>query len=122
MTTQEVANRLVELINAGDDDTAHKELYHEDVISIENPVKKGQGMEYMEIKGMTAKKEKTKQWNEMTEELHGYGAGEPMVVENAFVVKIWIDSKMKGYDREKMDELAVYSVVGGKIVREEFVY
>jgi hypothetical protein len=124
MTTQEIANRLVELVRAGDYETAHKELYNADeIVSIENPVYQDDMMKYMEVKGMDAKDAKSEKWNEDIVEMFEEGAGEPIVVDNAFAVKIFFDAETKSMGkRAKMEELAVYSVKDGKIVREEFIY
>lgn len=123
MNTQEIANRLVELIREGDYETAHSELYSKDIISIENPVDQSGDMKYMEVAGMQAVKEKGKQWEDGIEELFGQGASDPVVAPNAFAISMYFDAKLKGSpERVKMEEIAVYSVKDGKIVREEFIY
>lgn len=123
MDTQEIANRLVELIRAGDYETAHSQLYSEDIVSIENPIDQSGEMKYMEVVGMEAVKEKGKKWEESMEELFGQGASDPVVSPNAFAISMYFEAKLKGApEKTKMEELAVYSVKDGKIVREEFIY
>jgi 5-methylcytosine-specific restriction endonuclease McrBC GTP-binding regulatory subunit McrB len=123
MTTIEIANRLVELIRAGEYETAHQELYAQDAISIENPIYQNDQMSYKESKGMDAIKEKGKQWMDSMEQLFGQGASEPLVIQNGFTITIYFDAIMKGMtERIKMEEIAVYWVKDGKIVREEFFY
>ena len=123
MTTQEIANRLIELIRAGDYATAQKELYSNDITSIENPITPNSFMQYSKVTGMEALAEKGKKWEEGMEELFDQGASNPIVTENAIAISIWFDAKMKGApERSRMEEIGVYSIKDGKIVREEFVY
>lgn len=117
MTTQEVANRLVELCNAGDYETCYKELYSPQCVSIEP---KGAMMERCE--GLEAMAEKGKAWNEMMEEFHGSAIGEPIVADNHFSLTMMMDATFKGKGREKMNELCVYEVKDGKVVKEQFFY
>lgn len=123
MTTQEIAERLVELIRAGEYETAHQELYADDIVSIENPVNPGEFMKYKEDKGLEAVAAKGKEWEASMEELYGQGCSEPLVVENAISLSIWFDAKMQGApERTRMEEIGIYWVRDGKIVREEFIY
>src|SRR5580693_3764939 len=68
MTTVDIANRLVELCRKGDFETAQKELFSDDAVSIEPH---GTEMFEKEIKGLDAIIEKGKKWGEMVEEQHG---------------------------------------------------
>ena len=122
MTTQEVANRLVELVRTEDYETAHKELYHEDIISIENPTVTNEHMKYMESKGMEAKNKKSKEWGEDVQETHSLTVSDPLVAGPAFAINMTMDVTLKSMGRIKMEELAVYTVVDGKVVREEFIF
>jgi hypothetical protein len=63
MTTQEVANRLVELVAQGKYEEAQNELYHNDAVSIEPENAQGPGS----VKGLDAIIEKGKGWAEMVE-------------------------------------------------------
>ena len=117
MNTQEIANRLVDLCRKGDYETCYKELYAQDVWSIEpegSPNEKVQGMEGIAAKG--------KQWSEMMEEFHGSEIGEPIVAGNHFSVTMMYDATFKERGREKMEEICVYQVKEGKIVKEQFFY
>lgn len=117
MKTQEVANRLVDLCRKGDYETCYKELYSPDVWSIEpegNPFGNVQGMEAIAIKG--------KKWNEMMEEFHGSEIGDPIVAGNHFSITMMYDATFKERGREKTEEICVYEVKEGKIVKEQFFY
>lgn len=117
MTTQEVATKLVDLCRKGDFPTVYQELYSPDCVSIEP---KGAPMELCE--GMEAIAAKGKAWNETMEEFHGSTIGEPVVAEDHFSMTMTMDATFKGVGREQMNELCVYEVKDGKIVKEQFFY
>lgn len=117
MSTQEIANRLVELCRQGDYATCYKELYAEDAWSIEP-----EHAPTPPVQGMAAFAEKGKQWNEMMEEFHGAEIGDPIVGENHFSCTMMMDATFKERGREKMNEICVYEVKDGKIVKEQFFY
>ena len=117
MTTQEIANRLAELCRKGDFETAQRELFAEDAVSIEpyaSPAFE------KETKGLEAILEKGKKFEEMVEETYGNTVSEPLVAGNSIALKATMDMKMTGRDRESMSELCVYTVKDGKIVSEQF--
>ena len=118
MTTQEVANRFHELSQSGQWDKIQDELFAENAASIEPP--QAQGMRSVE--GLAAIKEKGKQFGEMVEEMHGGFTSAPLVGGRFFSVAMGMDCTMKGMGRQKMDEIAVYEVKDGKIVKEQFFY
>jgi len=118
MTTQEVANRFHELSQSGQWDKIQDELFAENAASIEPP--QAQGMQSVE--GLAAIKEKGKQFGEMVEEMHGGYTSAPVVGGRFFSVAMGMDCTMKGMGRQKMDEIAVYEVKDGKIVKEQFFY
>jgi hypothetical protein len=118
MTTQEVANRFNELAQTGQWDKIQEELYAENAVSIEPP--HSQGLQSAE--GLDAIKEKGKQFNESVEEMHGGYSSPPVVGGNHFSVAMGMDATFKGMGRMKMDEIAVYEVKDGKIVKEQFFF
>jgi ketosteroid isomerase-like protein len=118
MTTQEVANRFNELAQTGQWQQIQDELFSDDAVSIEpehSPgMKTAQGREAISQKG--------KQFQEMTEEVHGGYSGKPIVADSHFAVAMGIDATMKGRERMMMEEICVYEVKNGKIVKEQFFY
>lgn len=117
MTTQEIATRLVDLCRKGDFKTVYEELYSPNCVSIEPagaPMERCEGLEAMAAKG--------KAWNESMEEFHASSVGEPIVAGNHICMTMMMDATFKGVGREKMDELCVYEVQDGKIVKEQFFY
>jgi hypothetical protein len=118
MTTQEVANRFNELAQTGQWDKIQEELFADNAVSIEPPG--AQGLQTVE--GMEAIREKGKKFNESIEEMHGGYSTAPVVGGSFFSLAMGIDCTMKGMGRQKMDEIALYEVKDGKIVREQFFY
>jgi len=118
MTTQEVANRFNELAQTGQWEQIHNELFADNAVSIEPPGSQG----LPTVEGLSAIKEKGKRFSEMVEEMHGGYSGAPVVGGRFFSVAMGMDCTMKGMGRQKMDEIAVYEVKDGKIVKEQFFY
>lgn len=117
MTTQEIANRLVELCSKGDFETAQKELFSDDCVSIE-PYSTPEFEK--ETKGLDAIIAKGKKWSEMVEEYHEMKVSEPLVGTGSFAVTMFMSVTMKGKGKMDMTELCVYNVKDGKIVSEQF--
>lgn len=117
MTTNEVANRLVELCRGFQFETAMNELYADNIVSVEPdgaPVKVVEGLDAVKMKGQ--------QFQEMCEEMHGMEVTEPVVAKDHFSVAMKMDVTFKGGMRTVMDEIALYQVENGKIIREEFFF
>src|SRR5690606_31123388 len=117
MTTQEIARRLTELCRKSDFETAQRELFADDAVSIE-PYATPEFEK--ETRGLQAIIEKGHKFNSMVEEMHGGDVSEPVVADNSFALVMMMDLTMKGKERMKMSELCVYQVKDGKIVSEEF--
>lgn len=118
MTTQEVVSRYAELAKENKFDAIQDELYADNAVSIEPPG--AQGLQNAE--GLHAIKKKGEMWNQMIEEMHGGYCSEPVVGGNHFSVAMGMDVTMKGGERMQMDEIAVYEVKDGKIVKEQFFF
>ncbi|HEV7763489.1 MAG TPA: nuclear transport factor 2 family protein [Thermoanaerobaculia bacterium] len=119
MDTKEVGTKLVELCQLGKNLEAIDTLYSDDIVSVE-----ARGDETMpaEMRGIAAIRGKSQWWLE-NHEVHAGSAEGPMVNGDRFTVIFEFDitPKQTG-ERVKMKEVALYSVDGGKIVREEFYY
>lgn len=118
MTTQEIANRFYELAQANQWDKIQDEFFAENAVSIEPPDSPGM----QSVEGLAAIREKGRQFGEMLEEMHGGFVTAPVVGGRFFSVAMGMDCTMKGMGRQKLDEIAVYEVKDGKIVREQFFY
>ncbi|MEM1339420.1 MAG: SnoaL-like domain-containing protein [Bacteroidota bacterium] len=117
MTTQEVADQLVDYCRTGQFDTAMKELYGEGIVSIEP---KGAPMERVE--GFQEVIKKAAYFNDMVEEFHGNEVSDPLVADNFFSCRMKMDATFKQGGRQAMEEICLYEVADGKIIREEFFY
>ena len=118
MTTRKVADRFNELSKQGNWEQIQEELFSDDAESIEPPHSQG----LKTAKGKKALKQKGEMFNSMVEEMHGGYSSDPLVAGNHFAVAMGMDVTMKGQGRSKMDEIAVYEVRDGKIVKEQFFY
>ena len=118
MTTQDIANRLYEFCKTGQYQQAQEELYAEDAISIE-PVH-AQGPQ--SVKGRDEIIKKGEEFRASVEELHSADASKPIIAGNHFALTIIIDATFKGMGKMLMEEVAVYEVKDGKVVKEQFFY
>ncbi len=118
MTTQEVADRMYELFEQGKWEQVQEELFSPDCKSIEPPNAPG----LHSVEGLDNIKKKGEMWNAMVEEMHGGYTSKPLVAGNHIAFAMGMDATMKGAGRMKMDEIAVYEVQNGKIVKEQFFF
>ncbi|MEP1096081.1 MAG: SnoaL-like domain-containing protein [Cyclobacteriaceae bacterium] len=118
MTTQEVANRLVELCREGKWEEVYKELFSKEIVSIEP-----EGGPWDVAKGLDAIAKKGEEWQKMVEEFHSMEVSDPLVAENFFSITMKSKVTMKGQNEPiDMDEVCVYNVVDGKVISEQFFY
>ena len=117
MTTQEIANRLVELCRAGRNAEAYAELYADDALALEP-----EGMPGGRVQGKDNLIAKTAQFEEMVEERYGNEVSDPIVTNTHFAIRMAMDIKMHGRDRSVIEEICLYEVKNEKIVREQFIY
>ena len=118
MTIHEIANRLTDYCRVGYYTAAQQELFSEDAESIEPAHTPG----LQTVKGREGIIAKGKQFQSQVEEVHGGSVSNPTIAGNYFSVAIVIDATMKGMGRSTMEEIAVYEVKDGKIVKEQFFY
>lgn len=122
MTTQEIANQLVALCRAGRNIEAVETLLSKNVVSVE-----ARGDETMpaEMKGRDTIRGKNEWWVN-NHKIHRssvkgpYPNGDRFAVIFDFEVTP-VSGPMAGR-RFRMEEVALYTVAAGKIVREEFFY
>ncbi len=117
MTTQEIANRLVELCRTGQNEQAYKELFSQDAVAIEPdiaPVK--------ETKGLEALLQKNQAFGDMIETYHSGTVSEPVVAGNFFSLAMSMDVTFKGSPRHIEEEVCLYEVKDGKIIKEQFFF
>jgi limonene-1,2-epoxide hydrolase len=117
MTTKEVAKKLKKYCEHGDFETAQKELFASDAVSIEP--KAGGGFD-KETKGLDAIIKKGEKWQDMVTETHSVEISEPIIAGNTFSLTMRMDVTTKDRGRTDMTELCVYQVKDGKIISEQF--
>jgi ketosteroid isomerase-like protein len=118
MTTKEIANRMSELFKEYKWTQVQDELFSNDAVSIEPAHSQG----LQTVKGLDNIKKKGETFNAMVEEMHGGWVGEPIVGGNFIAISMGMDVTMKGAGRMNMEEICLYEVKDGKIVKEEFFY
>jgi SnoaL-like domain len=117
--TAEVAKGLVDLCRQGKFMEAIEKYYSDKIVSVESASAPGMPAE---MKGIEAVRGKT-QWWEANHEVHSSEIGAPLVGDKQFAVQFKLDVTHKpSGKRMKMDEMALYTVEGGKIVHEHFFY
>lgn len=117
MNTQEIANKFYEMAQKGAWNQIQDELFHQECESIEPS-----HSAWRNVKGIDAIKEKGKNWGSQILEAHGGYCNVPMVVGNHFTCKMGMDVTLKESGRMKLDEIAVYEVKDGKIIKEQFFF
>jgi len=118
-TVTAVAQELVDLCRAGRNGDAIEKLYSEQIVSVE-PI----GSESMpaEMKGLDAIRGKHHWWTENMV-VHSANVNGPFIGDDGFAVYFEYDTTFKPTGgRSTMKEMARYTVVDGKIVKEEFFY
>jgi hypothetical protein len=116
-TTQDVANRYMELAKEGKFIEIQEELFADDVECIEPP--------HFPLPGTKGKEQviaRLKAWFEMVEERHDSFMTEPIVMGNYFTFGLMVDITVKGMGRTRTEEICVYGVKDGKIILEQFFF
>lgn len=117
MNTQEISNKLIELVQKGQFEDAQKELFHQDILSIEP-----KSSQIPDTKGLDNILEKGRKFRESVEEFHDLFVSQAIISNDFFVIRLKVELTFKGQGRTVMDELIIYKVEDGKIVLEQFFY
>ncbi len=118
MTTQDIANRLYELSQQGQFDTAQNELFSTDATSTESNMRG----ELETVNGLEGIKEKGKKFQSTVEEMHGGYTKEPKVFGKYIFMEMGMDATMKDMGRMNMNEMGMYETKDDKIINERFFY
>lgn len=118
MSTQQIADRLVELCRSGQFDQCYHELFAQDADAYEMP---GFPMN-AHTKGVEALLAKSAAFSEQTVEIHDVAISDPLVQGDTFAVGMMIDRTDKERGRSRENEICAYVVKDGKISSEHFVY
>ena len=118
MNTLEIADKLVELCKQGRNHEA-KAFYADDAVSVEAFAPPGMQRESV---GLAAIEAKGKWWRD-NHEIHSFVVAGPWPHDPCFIVGFQYDVTHKpSGKRMKMEEMGLYTIANGKIVREEFFY
>ena len=119
MTAFEVGKKLVELCNQGKAKEAMETLYSHDISSVEAQTMPNMPAEMQGIKAVIGKS----QWWADNHTIHSASCEGPFPNGDRFIVRFQFDVTNKPSNKRiKMDEMGLYTVQNGKIVREEFFY
>ena len=115
MTTQEIAEKLTAYCKEGAWDKCYAELYSPTAQSVEMNGDTATGFEEFKKKG--------DEWFASVEEFKGSTVGEPVIAGNFIALPMSMNLKFKGApDFTTFNEMCVYQVQDGKIVKEQFFY
>jgi ketosteroid isomerase-like protein len=119
MNTMDIAKQLVELCRQGKNMEAVNTLFADDIVSVEAGAPPGMERAAHGIAAVRAKSE----WWMANHEIHSAAVTGPWPHDDRFVVGFQYDvtNKPSG-QRMKLDEVGLYYIRDGKIVREEFFY
>ncbi|QSI29430.1 nuclear transport factor 2 family protein [Variovorax sp. RKNM96] len=118
MNIQEIADKLVAVCKSGKFEDALA-LYAPDAVSVEASAPPGGQRETVGLAGIRGKGE----WWVANHEVHSMQVAGPWPHDDRFIVGFKFDVTMKPTkQRFTMEEMALYTVKDGKIVREEFFY
>ncbi len=120
MTTQEVAHSLVDLCRQGKNVEAITKLYAQDITSVEAVA----GPNHPQVLNGLEKVLAMAQWWEENHEVHSGSVSDPVYHgDDRFACVLTYDVTFKpAAKRMNMEEIAVYTVTGGKISKSEFFY
>jgi hypothetical protein len=119
MDTMAIAEKLAALCKEKKNIEALDTLFADDVVNIEAVAQPGM---QRETKGLVAVKAKNQWWLD-NHEIHSAHVTGPWPHDDRFVLgfQFEVTSKLTG-NRLKLEEVGLYTVGAGKIVREEFFY
>jgi len=119
MTALDVGKKLVDLCRKGKNDEAIEQFYAKDIVSIEAGAPPGMDKK---TEGKEKVKAKSKWWAE-NHEVHSAEIVGPFPNDDKFTTLYKIDVTFKPEKKRfKMEEICLYTVKNGQIVREEFFY
>lgn len=121
MTTQEVATRYRELMSERKFIEVQDTLYHEDVVCQEPEKAASMGFPVF-TNGREAVKAKGVARRATIETTHSYTCSEPIVAGEFFSAVLKQDVTFKGKPRLTLEEIGVFHVRDGKVVKEQFFY
>lgn len=121
MTTQEIAANYQTLMTQRKFIEIQDNLYHEDVVCQEPEKAASMGLAIF-TNGREAVKAKGVARRAMIETLHSYACSEPLVAGEFFSVTLKQEVTFNGKPRMTLEEIGIFHVKDGKIIKEQFFY
>ena len=119
MTVPEIAHTLVKMCSERKFEEAMKTLYAPDIVSVEPGAGPGRSREQTGLEAALVKGAGF----DAAHEIHSFLVEGPLVAGPYFAVTMKMDATFKPENRKfHLEEIGVYKVANGKIVREEFFY
>ena len=119
MTTHEIGQKYVALCREGRREECLTTLFSDDAVSVEAAAPPG-GERI--AKGLQALRAKSKWWSD-NHEMHRAELSGPYPHDDRFAVRFVFEVTHKpSGQRRSIDEIGLFTVVNGKITREEFFY
>jgi ketosteroid isomerase-like protein len=117
---EKIAKFLVDSCRKGDFKAVMQSYYGDNIVSVEAMAMPNKSAVTEGIEAVTKASE---EWG-ANNEVHSIEVGEPIITENHFAVTMKLDvtCKLMGNQRMMMEEIAVYEVQNGKIIRQQFFY
>lgn len=121
MTTQELATRYRQLMTERKFLEIQDTYYADDIISQEMEKASAMGLSVI-TQGKEAVKAKGTARRATIDTMHSYHCSEPLVAGEFFSVVLRQDVTFKGRPRTTIEEIAIFQVRDGKVVKEQFFY
>jgi hypothetical protein len=121
MTTQEIAASYQEMMSQRKFIEIQDTFYHVDVVCQEPEKAASMGFPVF-TNGIEAVKAKGIARRATMETMHSYSCSEPIVAGEFFSVVLKQEVTFKGKPRLNLEEIGVFHVKDGKIVKEQFFY
>ncbi|PKV48837.1 hypothetical protein ATE84_0851 [Aquimarina sp. MAR_2010_214] len=117
MTTITIANKLVELLREKKFLEAQQQLFATNAINQEPDKFKEKS-----VVGLEAMVQKEKRFLLYVKKWNHFEVSEPLVSKDHFSIRMITDVTMVNNDNIEIDEIIVYEVSDGKIIKEQFFY
>jgi ketosteroid isomerase-like protein len=119
MATMEIAKRYVALVKEQKNEECLNELFAKDAVSVEAGAPPGQERKAV---GVDAIRGKSKWWRD-NHVVHGAEVDGPYPHDDRFAVRFTFDVTFKPDNKRfTMNEIGLFTIKDGKIVKEEFFY
>ncbi len=119
MTIEQIAQRLHELVEAGNYHQAYDELFAIDAVAKEPQLAE---MGIAEVNGIEAIKAKVEALSGGIASLDKRELSTPIITDKHIAFTNKVAATMKDGSRFELNEICLYTVESGKIVTEEFIY